>query len=55
MYAYLVKFGNKSLEAKNNSNEIILIGFYLRVKGNVQKGGRSHLTISPYLYLIIII
>ena len=34
--AYLVKSGNKSLEYKNNSNEIILIGFFLKVKGHFQ-------------------
>ena len=28
MGAYSVKYGNKSLEDKNNSNEIILIGFF---------------------------
>ena len=28
MVAYSVKYGNKSLEDKNNSNEIILIVFF---------------------------
>ena len=31
--AYSVKYGNKCLEGKNNSNEIILIGFFLKFKG----------------------
>ena len=42
--AYSVKYGNKSLEDKNNSNVIILIGFFMKFKGDflfldVQKGG----------------
>ena len=49
--AHSVKYRNKSLEAKNNSNEIILTGIFLKVKGDfpflfVQKEDRSHLTIS---------
>ena len=46
MGVYSVKYGYKSLEDENNSNEIILIGFFLKVKGDfpfldAQKGGRS--------------
>ena len=38
-----VNYGNKSLENKNKSNEIILMGFFLKVEGDfpfldVQKG-----------------
>ena len=50
MGVYSVKYGNKSLEDKNNSNEIFQIGFSLEVNLgdfpflDVQKGGRSHLT-----------
>ena len=32
--AHSVKYGNRSLEDKNNSNEIILTGFFLKVKGD---------------------
>ena len=54
MGAYSVKYGNKSLEDKNNSNKIILIGFFLKDKEDfpfldVQKGDRSHLTIPKLL------
>ena len=38
MVPYSVKYGNKSLEDKNNSNEIILTGIFLKVKG-LSKGG----------------
>ena len=55
MGAYSVKYGNKRLEDKNNSNDIILTGIFLKVKEtflfllDIQKGGggRSHLTTSP--------
>ena len=32
--AYFVKYRNKCLEDKHNSNQIILIGLFLKVKGN---------------------
>ena len=49
MHAYSVKYDNKSLEDKNNSNKIILAAIFLKVKGDFpfldfQKGGRSNLT-----------
>ena len=45
---HLVKHNNKSLEDKNNLNNIILIEFFLKVKGDfpfldIQKGGCLHL------------
>ena len=48
MGTYSVKYRNKSLDDKNNSNEIILIHFFLIVKTDfpfldIQKGIRSHL------------
>ena len=30
--AHSVKYSNKSLEDENNSNEIILIGFFLKIR-----------------------
>ena len=52
LYGGKVKCGNKNLEDQNNSNEIILTGFFLKVKEdfpflNIQKGDRSHLT-TPF-------
>ena len=52
MHYAQAKGGRLKREGKNNSIEIILIGFFLRVRGDfpfpdVQKGGLSHLTSSP--------
>ena len=47
--AYSIKYGNKRFEDKNKLNEIILKGFFLKVKGefpfpDFQKRGHSHPT-----------
>ena len=48
----MVTNSKKSLENKNNSNEIILIGLFLKIKGDfsfldVQKGGCKYPRIPP--------